>query len=86
MSSPEILLYVKETCPYCLAAKRLLKSKGVSWTEVSLLSEPNRRDEMIGRSGRKTVPQVFIGDKHIGGFDDLDALDQGGALDTLLGL
>jgi glutaredoxin 3 len=78
-------MYVKGTCPFCVAAQRLLDSKGVSWTEVSLLSEPQRRDEMIERSGRRTVPQIFIGDHHVGGFDDLKALDRSGKLDALLG-
>lgn len=86
MSTPEILMYVKGTCPFCVAAQRLLTSKGVSWTEVSLLSEPNRRDEMIERSGRRTVPQIFIGETHVGGFDDLQALNRGGQLDQLLGV
>ncbi len=86
MSSPEILMYVKATCPYCVAAQRLLTAKGVSWTEISLLSEPHKRDEMMTRSGRRTVPQIFIGDTHVGGFDDLDALDQEGVLDRMLGL
>jgi len=86
MSSPEILMYVKGTCPYCTAAQRLLQAKGVSWEEVSLLSEPQRREEMIERSGRQTVPQIFIGETHVGGFDDLNALDQEGRLDRLLGV
>lgn len=85
MSTPEIVMYVKASCPYCIAAQRLLKSKGVDWQEVSLLAEPQRRDEMIERSGRRTVPQIFIGETHVGGFDDLQALDQRGQLDRLLG-
>lgn len=84
MSQPPIVMYSKATCPYCLAARQLLKSKGVTWTEVSLLSEPDKRAEMISRTGRHTVPQIFIGDTHVGGFDDLDALEQEGALDRLL--
>ncbi len=84
MSQTPIVMYSKATCPYCLAARQLLKSKGVTWTEVSLLSEPDKRAEMISRSGRHTVPQIFIGDTHVGGFDDLDALEQEGALDRLL--
>jgi len=86
MSSPEILMYVKSTCPYCVAAQRLLTSKRVQWTEVSLLKEPQRRAEMIEKSGRHTVPQIFIGQTHVGGYDDLSALDQEGALDRMLGL
>jgi glutaredoxin 3 len=84
MRTPEITMYVKATCPYCIAAQRLLKSKGVSWQEVSLLAEPQRRAEMIERSGRHTVPQIFIGETHVGGFDDLQALDRAGRLDSLL--
>ncbi len=84
MTHPAILVYSKSTCPFCLAATELLESKGVTWTEVSLLAEPDRRAEMIARSGRHTVPQIFIGDTHVGGFDDLHALDQEGALDRLL--
>jgi len=84
MSAAEIVIYTKATCPYCQAAQRLLSAKGVSWTEISLLNEPHRRDEMIERSGRQTVPQIFIDDRHVGGFDDLNALDQEGALDRML--
>ena len=84
MSDNEIVMYTKATCPYCQAAQRLLSSKGVKWTEFSLLSEPHKRAEMIERSGRQTVPQIFIGDTHIGGFDDLDALEQEGELNRLL--
>lgn len=84
MSKP-IVVYSRAACPYCVAARNLLKSKGVRWTEVSLDAEPDKRAEMIERSGRRTVPQIFIGDFHVGGFDDLDALDQEGELDRLLG-
>ncbi len=84
MNHPPVVMYAKPTCPYCLAARQLLKSKGVTWTEVSLLAEPDKRAEMISRSGRHTVPQIFIGDSHVGGFDDLNALEQEGALDRLL--
>lgn len=83
MSKP-IVVYSRAACPYCVAARNLLKSKGVRWTEVSLDAEPDKRAEMIERSGRRTVPQIFIGDFHVGGFDDLDALDQEGELDRLL--
>jgi len=82
--SKQVEMYIKPTCPYCSAAARLLRDKGVSWTEIDISAEPARRDEMIERSGRRTVPQVFIGDAHVGGFDDLDALDQEGALDRML--
>jgi len=80
-----ITMYTKEACPYCDMAKRLLASKGQTWTEIDIEAEPGRRDEMIERSGRKTVPQIWIGERHVGGFDDLAALDRAGELDTLLG-
>ncbi len=82
----EIVVYSRPTCPFCTAAGRLLRGKGVEWTEIDISAEPGRRAEMIERSGRRTVPQIFIGDDHVGGFDDLDALDQEGALDRMLGL
>jgi glutaredoxin 3 len=83
-SMPEILMYSKQTCPYCLMAKRLLTQKGQAWTEVDIEAEPGRRDEMIERSGRWTVPQIFIDGEHIGGFDELSALEHSGKLDELL--
>jgi glutaredoxin 3 len=80
-----IEIYSRGTCPYCVAAKRLLAAKGHSWTEVDIGALPERRREMIERSGRNTVPQIWIDDRHVGGFDDLAALDQAGELDPLLG-
>ena len=78
-------IYTKSTCGYCAAAKRLLASKGASFSEVELLTNPDRRPEMISRAnGRTTVPQIFIGDLHVGGFDDLAALDRSGKLESLL--
>ncbi len=82
---PEIVMYTKPTCPYCDMAKRLLAGKGQTWEEIDVEAEPARRDEMIERSGRRTVPQIFIGDRHVGGFDDLAALEHAGELDPLLG-
>lgn len=82
--SNKIEMYVKSTCPFCSAAGQLLRRKGVEWTEIDIGAEPDRRDEMIERSGRRTVPQIFIGAEHVGGFDDLEALEQEGALDRLL--
>jgi thioredoxin reductase (NADPH) len=79
----EIVMYVKQTCPYCVMAKRLLLEKGQTWTEIDLEREPKRRDEMIDRSGRYTVPQIWIGAQHVGGFDELAALDRAGRLDPL---
>ncbi len=86
MSEHAVVMYATTSCPFCVAARNLLRGKGVTWTEVSVDIEPDKRAEMMSRSGRRTVPQVFIGDEHIGGFDDLDALDQEGALDRMLGL
>ena len=81
-----IEMYTKPVCPYCDAAKRLLASKGQTWSEIDIEADPARRDEMIRRTGRRTVPQIFIGDRHVGGFDDLSALDRAGELDPLLGV
>ena len=82
---PKILMYCTATCPYCIAAERLLVSKGVPAIEkVRLDLEPQRRAEMTQKSGESTVPQIWIGDKHIGGCDDLQALDRAGKLDSLL--
>ena len=78
-----IVMYLKQTCPFCVMAKRLLAGKGQEWTEVDIQKDPERRAEMIERTGRYTVPQIFIGDKHIGGFDDLSVLEAEGRLDEL---
>lgn len=78
-------IYTTPMCPYCWRAKRLLESKGVAFTEVDLWQEPGRREEMIGRAeGRRTVPQVFINGRGVGGSDDIHALDRRGDLDRLL--
>jgi len=77
-------MYSSPFCGYCAAAKRLLRTKGVEFTEIDVLFHASRRNEMIERSGRTTVPQIFIGPKHVGGFDDLNALEQSGELDMLL--
>jgi glutaredoxin 3 len=84
MSAPQVLIYSKSWCPYCERAKALLKSKGVAFQEVDIESQPEHRDEMIRRSGRKTVPQIFIGSRHVGGSDDIHELDAAGGLDPLL--
>ena len=84
MSGPAILVYASPFCGYCAAAKALLDRKGVVYTEIDVLAEPGKRQEMIDRSGRTTVPQIFIGATHVGGYDDLQALDAGGKLDGLL--
>ena len=78
-------LYTSPLCGFCHAAKRLLKEKGVSYQEVNVLAQPGRKAEMIKRAnGGRTVPQIFIGDKHVGGCDDLYALERSGKLDGLL--
>jgi thioredoxin reductase (NADPH) len=79
-----IVMYTKQTCPYCTMAKRLLTEKGQTYSEIDVETEPGKREEMIQRTGRRTVPQIFIGDRHVGGFDDLAALDARGELDPLL--
>lgn len=82
----KVVMYCTAVCPYCVAAERLLKSRGVAEIEkIRVDLEPKRMDEMIARSGgRRTVPQVFIGDTHVGGFDDTSALDAAGKLAPLL--
>ncbi len=79
-----IVIYSTETCPYCVQAKKLLDSKGVTYTEIFVDKNPAERDTMVELSGRRTVPQIFIDGQHIGGCDDLYALDQAGKLDPLL--
>ncbi len=82
---PVIEIYTTPWCGYCAAAKRLLKSKGAQFTEFNVEADPERRAEMLRRAaGRRTVPQIFIGDRHIGGSDDLHLLDREGGLDPLL--
>ncbi|MGO4523292.1 glutaredoxin 3 [Microvirga sp. 2MCAF35] len=82
---PSITIYTKSWCPYCSAAKKLLTEKGVAFTEIDIEKKPEARAEMIQRAnGRSTVPQIFIGEKHVGGCDDLYALDDRGQLEPLL--
>ena len=81
-----IEIYTQALCGYCAAAKRLLDSKGVDYSIIDITMNAELRREMKERSGRKTVPQIFIGDQHIGGYDDIAALDSAGDLDRLLGL
>ena len=81
----DVVIYTKPGCPYCTAAKALLDKKGVDFTEIVASNDPEKKQEMIQKSGgRMTFPQVFIGEKHIGGSDDLHALDARGGLDPLL--
>jgi glutaredoxin 3 len=81
---PEILIYTAKFCPYCTMAKRLLDKKGAHYTEINVDAEPGLRLEMMQKTKRRTVPQIFIGDFHVGGFDELYALDQHKKLDPLL--
>lgn len=81
-----ITIYTKSWCPYCIRAKALLSSKGASFDEIDIEKQPQERARMIERAGgRTTVPQIFIGGHHVGGADDLDALEAAGRLDALLG-
>ena len=81
----KVLVYSKDYCPYCVAAKNLLTQKGCGYEEIDLTKNPELRDAMIQKAGgRTTVPQIFVGDKHVGGFDDMKALDVAGKLEALL--
>ena len=79
-----ITMYTTATCPYCVAAKNFLTSRGASWEEVRVDLDFARRREMVDRAQRTSVPQIFIGDTHVGGFDDMVALDRAGGLKPLL--
>jgi glutaredoxin 3 len=81
---PEVLIYTTNICPYCVMAKRLLDKKGVKYTEINVDSKPGLREEMMSRTKRRTVPQIYIGDFHVGGCDELYALDRDNQLDRLL--
>ena len=82
---PQIEIYTSPLCGFCHAAKRMLSEKGVSFAEIDVAADPGKRQEMMGRAnGRHTVPQIFIGDEHIGGYDDMAALERTGKLDPLL--
>lgn len=79
-----VTLYTTAYCPYCINAKALLTRKGVTYEEIDVSRSPERMAEMLQRSKRRSVPQIFIGEQHVGGFDDLAALERGGKLDVLL--
>ena len=82
---PAITIYSTPYCPYCSAAKQLLDRKGAAYSEIDVSRDPQQRSTMMDRSGgRRTVPQIFIGETHVGGFDDMAALDRKGGLDPLL--
>ena len=81
----KVVMYSTGVCPFCLQAERLLRAKGVAEIEkIRVDLDPPRRDEMIQRTGRRTVPQIYVGERHVGGYDDLAALDRAGGLDPLL--
>jgi glutaredoxin 3 len=84
MSTPDIVVYSTGWCPYCVRARALLERKGLPFREIKVDEDPAEREAMLARSGgRRTVPQIFIGDHHVGGFDELYALDKAGKLDEL---
>ena len=85
MSAPAVVMYTTGWCPYCERSRQLLAAKHVNFEEINIESQPEKRAEMQTRSGRRTVPQIFIGDQHVGGCDDLHALEDAGKLDGLLG-
>ena len=80
----KVLMYTTAVCPYCQMAERLLRAKGVDVEKVRVDLEPQRRAEMMEKTGRRTVPQIYVGETHVGGYDDLAALDRAGKLDPLL--
>ncbi|NLC62401.1 MAG: glutaredoxin 3 [Gammaproteobacteria bacterium] len=82
---PPITLYTSAVCAYCVAAKNFLKGRGLAWDEVRIDLDPAERERMVERTGRTSVPQIFIGDTHVGGYDDMIALQRAGKLDSLLG-
>jgi glutaredoxin 3 len=84
MTQPAVTLYVSDWCPYCQRAKSLLTQKKVDFSEINVEDDAKLREDMIARSNRRTVPQIFIGDKHVGGCDDLFELDRSGELDRLI--
>jgi len=85
MSAPKVVMYIAGWCPYCMRARSLLESKGANIEEIDVEAVPQARAEMLARSGgRSTVPQVFIGDNHVGGCEELHELDAAGRLDPML--
>ena len=83
-STPAITIYSTAVCPYCVMAKNFLKSKGQTWTEVRIDLDPAERDRMLALARRTSVPQIFVGDVHVGGYDDMMALHRAGRLLPLL--
>jgi len=83
-NTPTVTIYSTAICPYCVAAKNFLKSKGLGWNEVRIDTDPAARDAMLARTRRTSVPQIFIGETHVGGYDDMMALHRAGKLEPLL--
>ncbi|GAA3921766.1 glutaredoxin 3 [Luteimonas lutimaris] len=83
-STPPITLYTSAVCGYCVAAKNFLRSRGLEWQEVRIDTDPAEREKMVERTRRTSVPQIFIGDTHVGGYDEMMALHRAGKLDPLL--
>lgn len=83
---PQVVMYTTKYCPYCMWARRLLNAKDVEYEDIRIDQHPERRHEMEQRSGRTSVPQIFIDDFHVGGYDDMAAMDKAGELNPKLGL
>jgi glutaredoxin 3 len=84
VSNPIITIYSTAICPYCVAAKNFLKSKGLSWNEVRIDTNPAEREAMVAKARRTSVPQIFVGETHVGGYDDMMALHRAGKFEPLL--
>jgi glutaredoxin 3 len=84
MSTPKITVYTKQNCPFCVRAKRLLEKKGAAFDEVSVEGKDELRTWLVEKTGQMTVPQIFVGERSLGGFSDLDALEQAGKLEPIL--
>ncbi|MDH3978249.1 MAG: glutaredoxin 3 [Gammaproteobacteria bacterium] len=85
-TKPEVVMYTQALCGYCSAARALLQQKGIEYSEIDVTMDAGLRRKMTERTGRNTVPQIFIGEQHIGGYDDMASLDQNNKLDALLGI
>lgn len=85
-NTPNVLMYATASCPYCINAERLLTAKGIAIHKIRVDLQPELRLEMTQKTGRRTVPQIYINDKHVGGYDELRALDMAGKLDPLLNI
>ncbi len=83
-AQPPVTMYTGGFCPYCARARALLERKGVEWTEIDVEGDSSKRTEMMERSGRRSVPQIFIGEMHVGGSEELQELERKGALEALL--